>query len=159
MKPSRPKPLACAIRFRIAKSITRRRLGSGFVYIAPNGWRLRDEATRQHIRSLVIPPAWTSVWINPLANAHLQAVGRDARGRKQYRYHGEYRKVRDQMKFDRMGEMLKFRFRGKSGQRHEVTVENRRLARILRKCKDIPGSALSNTATKKEKRSRSNPGT
>jgi DNA topoisomerase-1 len=150
------------------------------------------------------------VWINPLANAHLQAVGRDARGRKQYRYHGEYRKIRDQIKFGRMsafgnvlgrmratlsrdlgrkgmpkrkvlaavvkllettyirvgneeyveengsfglttlrnkhvqilGEMLQFRFRGKSGQRHEITVEDRRLARILRKCKDIPGSAL-----------------
>jgi DNA topoisomerase I len=96
---------AAGLRYSIpnGQSITRRRSGSGFVYIGPNGRRLRDEMTRQRIRLLVIPPAWTSVWINPLANAHLQAVGRDARGRKQYRYHGEYRKVRDQMKFDRMG--------------------------------------------------------
>jgi DNA topoisomerase I len=203
---------AAGLRYSIPNghSITRRRSGSGFVYLAPDHKRITDASTRQRIRSLVIPPAWTSVWINPVANAHLQAVGRDARGRKQYRYHSEYRKVRDQMKFDRMGkfgnalgrmratlgrdlgrkgmpkrkvlaavvkllettyirvgneeyveengsfglttlrnqhvqvlgEMLKFRFRGKSGQRHEITVEDRRLARILRKCKDIPGSAL-----------------
>ncbi len=54
------------------------------------------------IKSLVIPPAWTSVWISPHANTHIQAVGRDAKGRKQYRYHPEYRKVRDLIKFDRM---------------------------------------------------------
>jgi DNA topoisomerase-1 len=158
----------------------------------------------------VIPPAWTSVWISPDPNSHIQAVGRDARGRKQYRYHPAYREVRDLIKFDRMrifgkvlprirratgrdltrkglpkrkvlaavvrllettyirigneeyaeengsfglttlrnqhveilGNILKFRFRGKSGQRHEIKIEDRRLARILRRCKDIPGSAL-----------------
>jgi DNA topoisomerase-1 len=158
----------------------------------------------------VIPPAWTSVWISPAANSHIQAVGRDARGRKQYRYHADYRRVRDLIKFDRMrafgrvlprirrilgrdlarkgmpkrkvlaaivkllettyirvgneeyaeengsfglttlrnqhvqilGDVLKFRFRGKSGQRHEIKLENPRLARILRRCRDIPGSTL-----------------
>ncbi|HMJ61720.1 MAG TPA: hypothetical protein VK493_08150 [Bryobacteraceae bacterium] len=203
---------AAGLRYSIPNghSIRRQRSGAGFAYLGPDGRRLRDQATRQRIRSLVIPPAWTSVWISAQANTHIQAVGRDARGRKQYRYHTEYRRVRDQMKFDRMnafgnalgrvratlgrdlgrkgmpkrkvlaavvkllettyirvgneeyveengsfglttlrnqhvqvlGEMLKFRFRGKSGQRHEITVEDHRLARILRKCKDIPGSAL-----------------
>ena len=203
---------AAGLRYSIPNghSIRRQRSGAGFAYLGPDGRRLRDQATRQRIRSLVIPPAWTSVWISAQANTHIQAVGRDARGRKQYRYHTEYRRVRDQMKFDRMnafcnalgrvratlgrdlgrkgmpkrkvlaavvkllettyirvgneeyveengsfglttlrnqhvqvlGEMLKFRFRGKSGQRHEITVEDHRLARILRKCKDIPGSDL-----------------
>ena len=164
----------------------------------------------ERIRSLVIPPAWTSVWISPYANTHIQAIGRDARGRKQYRYHLEYRKSRDVAKFHRMqafgralprirrvvnrdmkrsglpkrkvlaavvqllestfirvgneeyaeengsfglttlrdrhvqilGEILRFKFRGKSGQLHEITLDNLRLARIVRKCRDIPGSAL-----------------
>lgn len=190
--------------------IRRRRAGPGFVYEGPDGRPVRDEATLKRIRSLVIPPAWTSVWISPSANSHIQAVGRDARGRKQYRYHPAYREVRDLIKFDRMrifgkalprirritsrdlarkglpkrkilaavvrllettyirvgneeyaeengsfglttlrnqhveilGSVLKFRFRGKSGQHHEIKVEDRRLARVLRRCKDIPGSAL-----------------
>jgi DNA topoisomerase I len=203
---------AAGLRYSIpnGQSIRRRRSGSGFVHLDANGKTIRDKPTLERIRSLVIPPAWTSVWINAHANAHIQAVGRDARGRKQYRYHADYRRVRDEMKFDRMrafgnalghmrttlrrdlnrtgmpkrkvlaavvkllettyirvgneeyaeengsfglttlrnrhvevfGEMLKFRFRGKSGQRHEITVEDLRLARILRRCKDIPGSAL-----------------
>jgi len=190
--------------------IRRRRAGQGFVYQDPKGKPVQDEETLKRIRSLVIPPAWTSVWISPFANSHIQAVGRDARGRKQYRYHPAYRELRDLIKFDRMrifgkalprirrvtsrdlarkglpkrkilaavvrllettyirvgneeyaeengsfglttlrnqhveilGNVLKFRFRGKSGQRHEIKVEDRRLARVLRGCKDIPGSAL-----------------
>jgi DNA topoisomerase I len=203
---------AAGLRYSIPNghSLKRRRSGSGFTYLDADNRPLRDQATRERIRALVIPPAWTSVWINPHANAHIQAVGRDARGRKQYRYHAEYRRVRDQRKFDRMrafgntlarmratlrrdlsrkgmpkrkvlaavvkllettyirvgneeyaeengsfglttlrnrhveilGEMLKFRFRGKSGQQHEITLEDRRLARIVRRCKDLPGSAL-----------------
>jgi DNA topoisomerase I len=203
---------AAGLRYSIpnGQSIRRRRSGSGFAYLDANRKTIRDKPTLERIRSLVIPPAWASVWINAHANAHIQAVGRDARGRKQYRYHADYRRVRDEMKFDRMrafgnalghmrttlrrdlnrtgmpkrkvlaavvkllettyirvgneeyaeengsfglttlrnrhvevfGEMLKFRFRGKSGQRHEITVEDLRLARILRRCKDIPGSAL-----------------
>jgi DNA topoisomerase-1 len=190
--------------------IRRRRAGSGFVYVDANNQPVKDEATLERIRSLVIPPAWTSVWISPSPNGHIQAIGWDARGRKQYRYHSRYRTVRDLVKFDRMrafgralprirriigrdlarkgmpkrkvlaavvkllettyirigneeyaeengsfglttlrnqhvqilGDMLKFKFRGKSGQSHEITVEDRRLARILKRCKDIPGSAL-----------------
>ncbi len=192
------------------RGIRRRRAGSGFVYLRPDGAVVKDATTLNRIRSLVIPPAWSSVWISPDSNGHIQAVGRDARGRKQYRYHSQYRRVRDLVKFDRMrafgkalprirravgrdlarkgmpkrkvlaavvkllettyirvgneeyaeengsfglttlrnqhvqilGDVLKFKFRGKSGQQHEVTVEDRRLARILKRCKDIPGSAL-----------------
>lgn len=200
------------LRYMIPKGsgIRRRRAGTGFVYLDANNQTVKDEATLERIRSLVIPPAWTSVWINPSPNGHIQAVGRDARGRKQYRYHPRYRHFRDLVKFDRMrafgrvlprirrvigrdmarkgmpkrkvlaavvkllettyirigneeyaeengsfglttlrnqhvqilGDMLKFKFRGKSGQSHEITIEDRRLARILKKCKDIPGSAL-----------------
>ena len=67
-----------------------------------DGSAIRDRAELRRIASLVIPPAWTEVWICPSANGHLQAVGRDARGRKQYRYHPWYRQVRDQTKFGRM---------------------------------------------------------
>lgn len=82
--------------------ITRRRTGKGFSYIEPDGARLRTEATLQRIRSLSIPPAWTDVWICRTRNGHLQATGRDARGRKQYRYHSEWAKVRGAGKFDRV---------------------------------------------------------
>ncbi len=203
---------AAGLRYAIpdSQSIRRRRSGSGFAYFDADNNRLKDKSTLERVRSLVIPPAWTSVWISRHPNAHIQAVGRDARGRKQYRYHADYRRVRDERKFDRMrsfgnalgrmratwrrdlnrkgmpkrkvlaavvkllettyirvgneeyveengsfglttlrnrhvevlGEMLKFRFPGKSGQRHEITLQNRRLARILRRCKDIAGSTL-----------------
>ena len=200
------------LRYLIPKGpgIRRRANGNGFVYIGPNDEAIEDEATLKRIRSLVIPPAWESVWISPSPNTHIQAVGRDARGRKQYRYHPAYRAVRDLVKFDRMrafgralprirrivgrdlarkglpkrkvlaavvkllettyirigneeyaeengsfglttlrnqhaqilGDMLKFKFRGKSGQQHEIVLEDPRLARIIRRCKEIPGSAL-----------------
>ena len=203
---------AAGLRYAIPdhQSIRRRRSGSGFVYLDADNKPIKDQATLERIRSLVIPPAWTSVWISRYPNAHIQAVGRDARGRKQYRYHAGYRRVRDQRKFDRMrafgnalsrmratlnrdlsrkgmpkrkvlaavvkllettyirvgneeyvaengsfglttlrnrhvevlGGKLQFRFRGKSGQQHEITLEDRRLARILRSCKDLPGSSL-----------------
>jgi DNA topoisomerase-1 len=70
--------------------------------VAPDGKPVRDKATLARIKSLVIPPAWTDVWISTSANGHLQATGRDARGRKQYRYHPKWREVRDETKFDRM---------------------------------------------------------
>src|SRR5579875_2400778 len=190
--------------------IRRRRTGSGFVYLDENDKPVHDEETLNRIGSLVIPPAWTSVWISPRPNTHIQAVGRDARGRKQYRYHAKYRQMRDLVKFDRMrafgkalprirriagrdlarpgmpkrkilaaivkllettyirvgneeyaeqngsfglttlqnqhvqvlGDTLKFKFRGKSAQRHEITVKDPRLARIIRRCRDLPGSSL-----------------
>src|SRR6185437_7161829 len=190
--------------------IKRRRAGSRFVYLDATGKQIRDAQTLARIRSLVIPPAWTSVWICPSPNGHIQAIGRDAKGRKQYRYHPGYRAARDLAKFDRMhafgkvlprirrivgrdlrrrgmpkrkvlaavvkllettfirigneeyaeengsfglttlrnqhvqvlGDLLKFRFRGKSGQHHEIKLEDKRLAKIVRRCRDIPGSSL-----------------
>ncbi len=203
---------AAGLRYFIPKGPDIRRRGAGqeFSYIGPDDEPVQDEEVLSRIRSLVIPPAWTSVWISPDPNSHIQAVGRDAKGRKQYRYHPKYREVRDLVKFDRMrafgkvlprirritsrdiakpglskrkvlaavvkllettyirigneeyadqngsyglttlrnqhvqilGNVLKFRFRGKSAQRHEITLEDPRLARILKKCKDLPGSAL-----------------
>lgn len=190
--------------------IRRRRAGNGFVFEGPSGRRVRDFKVVQRIRSLVIPPAWTDVWICPSPLGHLQAVGRDARGRKQYRYHAFYRQHRDQTKFGhiiafgqalprirrrvnrdlrlpgltrqkvlaaivrlldrtsiRVGNVeyarenhsfglttlrsrhvqitrstLRFRFRGKSGQEHDFQIEDPRLARILKRCNDLPGHEL-----------------
>ncbi|HET7428257.1 MAG TPA: hypothetical protein VFJ66_02310 [Gaiellales bacterium] len=82
--------------------IRRRKRGKGFQYIAPDGSTVRDEETLERIRTLAIPPAWTEVWICRSANGHLQATGRDARGRKQYRYHPRWREVRDETKYHRM---------------------------------------------------------
>ncbi len=82
--------------------IRRVRVGKSFRYLAPDGRPLREPKHRERIRTLVIPPAWRDVWICPTANGHLQAVGWDAKGRKQYRYHPQYRAVRDQAKFSRM---------------------------------------------------------
>jgi DNA topoisomerase I len=82
--------------------ITRRRVGKAFSYRGPDGRAIKDRADLARMRSLAIPPAWTDVWICCDANGHIQAIGRDARGRKQYRYHPEWRAVRDAAKFDRM---------------------------------------------------------
>lgn len=82
--------------------IHRKRAGKGFTYIGPDGKPVRDRETLERIKSLVIPPAWENVWICPFANGHLQATGRDAKGRKQHRYHPSYRAVRDAVKYTRM---------------------------------------------------------
>jgi DNA topoisomerase-1 len=82
--------------------IVRRRAGKGFSYVDVDSKPVRDKATLKRIASLVIPPAWENVWICPVANGHIQAVGRDAKGRKQYRYHPRYREVRDEAKYGRM---------------------------------------------------------
>jgi len=74
----------------------------GFLYIDADGKRVRDEATLARIKSLAIPPAWTDVWICPWENGHIQATGRDAKKRKQYRYHSRWRNVRDEAKYERM---------------------------------------------------------
>ena len=190
--------------------IRRERQGAQFVYLNARRRPIRDERILQRIRRLAIPPAYTDVWICRRANGHLQAVGRDARGRKQYRYHPDWRQARDLAKYDRMlafsdhlptlrrrvaadlrlpglprakvlatvvrlleaslirvgnkeyarsngsfglttlknkhvrvrGERVQFRFRGKSGKEHDVQVEDARLARIVRRCQDLPGQAL-----------------
>ena len=189
----------------------RRRMGAlGFQYVGVNGRVIKSAAEIKRINALAIPPAWTDVWICPDRRGHVQATGRDARGRKQYRYHPDWRICRDENKFDRMqafaaalpqirartaadvarpglprekvlatvvqllekslirvgndeyakqnrsfglttlldkhvavwGSKLRFEFRGKSGIRHCVDVEDRRLARIVRQCRDLPGQEL-----------------
>ena len=190
--------------------IRRVRAGSGFSYVSADGRTIRDAAQLQRIRALVIPPAWTEVWICPDPLGHLQATGRDARGRKQYRYHARWREVRDETKYHRMiafaqalpairrrtaedlrgsgltrqqvlaavvqllektlirvgndeyakqnqsfglttlrdghvdvkGARVRFSFKGKSGVEHEVDLDDRRLARVVKACRDIPGYDL-----------------
>lgn len=189
-----------------------RRLGKGkrARYVDARNKPIRDEDTLARIRSLVIPPAWTDVWICPNPRGHLQATGRDARGRKQYRYHPKWRQVRDDTKYGRMvafghalpvirrrteadlrraglarekvlaavvrllektfirvgndeyardnasfglttmrdghvrvaGSKVRFIFRGKSGVEHELALDDRRLARIVKQCRDLPGQEL-----------------
>jgi DNA topoisomerase-1 len=171
---------------------------------------MRDLATLRRIRSLAVPPAWTHVWICPIPHGHIQAAGRDARGRKQYRYHLRWREVRDQTKYARLidfgkalprirerveqdlarpglprekvlaavvrllettlirvgneeyarqnhsyglttlrsqhvtieGTRLRFEFRGKGGKHHVVGITDRRLARVVRRCQEMPGHEL-----------------
>jgi DNA topoisomerase-1 len=190
--------------------ITRKRTGSGWTYFEPGGMRIRDPDVRRRLNALAIPPAWTDVWICPDPDGHIQATARDARGRKQYRYHADYRAARDKSKFRRMiefsealprlrekierdlrgqelsrrqiiatvillldrtlirvgndeyarqnrsfglttlrrrhvevkGAMLRFSFRGKSGIEHDVSVTDRRLARIVQRCQDLPGTEI-----------------
>jgi DNA topoisomerase-1 len=96
--------------------------GSSWEYRLPDGSPLRDAEEIQRIHHLAIPPAWTDVWISPIPNGHLQATGRDARGRKQYRYHDQWRAVRDQAKYERMIEFGKALPRV----RHQVAVDLRK---------------------------------
>jgi DNA topoisomerase IB len=84
--------------------LRRRRSGRGFRYLSPESEPVRDEATLGRIKTLVIPPAWEDVWISPDVAGHIQAVGTDAAGRRQYRYHDQWREERDQRKYDRMME-------------------------------------------------------
>ena len=180
------------------------------MYDDAGGRRIRDRETLARIKRLAIPPAWREVWICPLAHGHLQASGRDARGRKQYRYHARWRVVRDETKYARMiafaavlpsvrrrvdadlkrpglprekvlaavvrlleitrirvgneeyaranrsfglttlrtrhvdidGATLTFEFRGKGGRQHRVDVNDRRLARLVGRCQELPGQEL-----------------
>jgi DNA topoisomerase-1 len=190
--------------------IRRRRAGTGFRYIRPDGSAVHEEQTLKRIKALVIPPAWTDVWITTDPRGHLQATGRDAKGRKQYRYHPRWRAVRDETKYERMlafgralptirarvdhdlarpglprekvlasvvrllemtlirvgneeyarenhsyglttlrnrhlavqGSQLRFSFRGKSGKHHDVSLRDRRLARVMRRLQELPGQEL-----------------
>lgn len=101
--PEKPRRKRLPARLRYVDDTTpglrRRRSGSGFVYLDARGRRVTNEATLARIRALAIPPAYTQVWICPHANGHIQATGRDARGRKQYRYHANWRAFRDAAKF------------------------------------------------------------
>jgi DNA topoisomerase-1 len=193
-----------------AAGITRRRSGKGWSYFDVRGRLIRDVAERDRLNGLAIPPAWTDVWISPRADSHLLATGRDSEGRKQYRYHPDWRAIRDEAKYSRLipfaralprirqrvdedlarsglprervlaavlrllelslirvgneeyarsngsyglttmrdrhvsvdGTRIRFEFRGKGGKRHEVDVRDRRLARIVRQCRDVPGYEL-----------------
>ena len=190
--------------------LRRVRRGRGFGYVDAAGRAVRDPATLERVRKLAIPPAWTEVWICPDGRGHIQALGRDARGRKQYKYHEQWREVRDEVKFGRMiafaralprlrrrvrqdlrkpglprekvlaaavrvlertfvrvgneeytrqngsyglttlrnhhakvdGHVVRLRFRGKGGSMVEADLEDPRLARILRKCQELPGQDL-----------------
>jgi DNA topoisomerase I len=103
--------------------IARRGRGRGFQYVDENGMRLEDAETLERIRELAIPPAWRDVWISPHPNGHIQAIGTDAAGRKQYRYHLKWRERRDQEKFDKMVE-----FARSLPRLREVTAEHVALA-------------------------------
>jgi DNA topoisomerase-1 len=188
----------------------RRRRGKGFAYLDSNGKTLRDPYAAARIRSLAIPPAWADVWICASGNGHLQATGRDARGRKQYRYHPDFTAIRDSAKYERLVEFakalpamrdaiaahmalpglprekvlatiahllditlirvgndsyardndsygittlrnshvrvaggeLRFQFKGKSGRSWRLTMRDRRVAKIIRSCQDLPGQHL-----------------
>jgi DNA topoisomerase-1 len=190
--------------------ITRKPVKNGFRYFDPDGRPVSDEATLARIKSLAVPPAWTDVWICPRENGHIQATGRDARKRKQYRYHPRWRSVRDEVKYGRMlsfgkalpmirktvekalslpglrrekvlatvvylleatmmrigneeyarenksfglttlrdrhvridGGEVEFHFRGKSGVKHSIKVDDPRLARIIKRSRDLPGQEL-----------------
>jgi DNA topoisomerase-1 len=190
--------------------IRRVRKGKHFDYLDPEGKRVRDPAVLDRIRSLVIPPSWESVWVSTRSRGHLQATGRDARGRKQHRYHPRWRETRDADKFDRMarfgkvlprirrrvgrdlgrdglpkekviativrllettyvrigneeyarennsfglttlrnrhvdvrGANVRFLFRGKSGVEVAVGVTDRRVARVIKRCEELPGQNL-----------------
>jgi DNA topoisomerase-1 len=87
--------------------ICRRKAGKGFTYTKPGGGTVKDPATLKRIRSLAIPPAYTDVWICPKANGHIQATGRDAKGRKQYRYHPRFREIRESTKYEHVIEFAK----------------------------------------------------
>jgi DNA topoisomerase-1 len=190
--------------------IRRRRAGKGWTYIGADGARLTDADRIAWINRLAIPPAWTEVWICPIPRGHLQATGRDSRGRKVYRYHPRWREVRDEAKYGRLvdfaralprirrrterdlrrrglprekvlalvvrlleetlirvgndeyarenrsfglstlrsrhasvhGSQVRFTFRGKGGKEHEIDVRDRRLARLVKRCQELPGQEL-----------------
>ncbi len=190
--------------------IRRRKSGKGFTYTGPGGKKIDDKATLDRIKSLAIPPAYTDVWICATANGHIQATGRDAKGRKQYRYHPAFREVRESTKYEHMlefakglpairktidehmslrglprekvlatvvhllentlirvgnadyvkqnksyglttlrdphvkveGGELRFHFKGKSGKTWNLQVKDRRIAKIVKACQDLPGQDL-----------------
>jgi DNA topoisomerase I len=190
--------------------IRRLKAGKGFRYVRSDGSKVADAATLKRIRKLAIPPAYTDVWICPKPNGHIQATGRDAKGRKQYRYHPDFREVRESAKYEKMmafaqalpairakvaehmalrglprekvlativhlleatlirvgnddyakqnqsyglttlrdkhvevdGSELRFQFKGKSGKVWRLGVRDRRVAKIVRACQDLPGQEL-----------------
>ena len=193
-----------------APGIRRKKNGKGFSYKGTDGKAITDGPTLRRIRSLAVPPAWTDVWICPKANGHIQATGRDARGRKQYRYHPQFREVRESVKYEHVvefarllptirvkvsehmslrglprekvlattvhllettlirvgnddyakqnqsyglttlrdphvkvnGSELRFQFKGKSGKTWRLKMKDRRVAKIVKACQELPGQEL-----------------
>ena len=212
--PSDPRLAAKAAKLRYVSDkrpgISRERTQEGWRFLKPDGSEVTDEAEIARIKKLAIPPAYTNVWICPDPRGHLQAVGRDARGRKQYRYHAKWREIRDEAKYGKMlmfgrvlptiraqvtqdlglpglpkrkvvaaivallektmmrvgneeyaktnksfglttlrsrhakveGGRVLFDFRGKHGVKHHVDLSDRRLARVVARCRDLPGQDL-----------------
>src|SRR5215216_5027390 len=93
--------------------IHRKKAGTGFTYVRPGGGKVEDEATLNRIRKLAVPPAYTDVWICAKANGHIQATGRDAKGRKQYKYHPDFRAIRESTKYEHMLEFAQAEIRAK----------------------------------------------
>jgi DNA topoisomerase-1 len=116
--------------------IRRKRVGGGWAFYAPDGTLIKDRLVRKRISSLAIPPAWTQVWICPDPDGHIQATARDARGRKQYRYHPQYREARDRSKFRRMLEfsevLPRLRERIERDLRAETLSRRQLLATVVR---------------------------
>lgn len=111
--------------------IRRQRRGKGFAYLAPDGRPVRAPAAIQRFRSLVIPPAWTQVWICPMEDGHLQVTARDARGRKQYRYHPQFREQRDGTKFERLFDFGKVIWRIRDTVERDIALEGLPRAKVL----------------------------
>ncbi len=111
--------------------IRRKKVGRGFSYIGLDGRPIRDPEALKRIKGLVIPPSWTDVWICPTPNGHIQATGRDAKGRKQYRYHSRYRAIRDETKFDRMLVFSKLLPRIRSRVEHDVAMSGLSREKVL----------------------------
>jgi DNA topoisomerase-1 len=110
---------------------TRKRRGRGFAYVAPDGRTVRERDAIQRFRSLVIPPAWTNVWICPMENGHLQVTARDARGRKQYRYHPKFREQRDGTKFERLFDFGEVIWKIRSAVERDITLEGLPRQKVL----------------------------
>jgi DNA topoisomerase-1 len=111
--------------------IRRQKRGTGFTYIDPDGKVIREPAMLHRFRALVIPPAWTSVWICPLAEGHLQVTARDARGRKVYRYHPSFRQSRDQSKFERMFELKDVLWKIRTRVEDDIALEGLPRAKVM----------------------------
>lgn len=111
--------------------ISRKRRGKGFAYVAPDGRAVRERQAIQRFRSLVIPPAWTNVWICPIENGHLQVTARDARGRKQYRYHPKFREQRDGTKFERLFEFGEVVWKIRNAVERDVMLEGLPREKVL----------------------------
>src|SRR4051812_19889121 len=111
--------------------IKRLRRGRGFAYVAPDGQPVRERQAIRRFESLVIPPAWTQVWICPIENGHLQVTARDARGRKQYRYHPQFRQQRDGTKFERLFDFGKVIWKIRDAVERDIKLDGLPRAKVL----------------------------